>query len=90
MGDRWWTKMPYAHGIDVTDVCAGCGHTRDRHVTERKVMGAIRRNCLVKGCDCGPKPFLFHVAGWVGTRDTHTKDDGVKIELNQPAAPRLR
>lgn len=92
--DAWWRVLPWATSWSATDVCHQCGHVRSLHSRDR--TGLIKRvteNCRAKGCECGPDLAKYHIAGYVGPKDTMTQRNadgapmGRVVQIEQPAPP---
>lgn len=80
---RWWSILPISRSMQPTDVCTVCGHCRDRHQ-----FAGYASKCIVRGCECGPQRYPFHIAGLPQgmARDTVTVD-GKVTPIDQPAPP---
>ena len=84
--DRYWTKLALSQWPHPTDLCSVCGHVRSLH--RQYVMGIYQCEAG-SGCDCGPMPFPYHVAGMPPITETVTNKD-VAFPISQPRKPNER
>lgn len=88
--DPEWRKLPMAasDSTEVTDLCGGCGHCRDRHESKEGIISVVtglKGRCLIPHCWCAAI-YRFHQAGCFSPLDTITRG-AQTITLRQPRPP---